>query len=51
MLLVVADWLYPSNQGGVMVSKLDYQTFMSEYKSHWVLHSYDLLPHVSKIFS
>ena len=31
--------------GGVMVSK---QTFMSEFKSHWVPHSYHLVPYLSK---
>ena len=24
---------------------------MSEFKSHWVPHSYDLVPHLSKMFS
>ena len=27
--------MYPAI-GGVIVSKLDLQTFMSEFKSHWV---------------
>ena len=37
--------------GGVMVSKLDKLTFMSEFKSHWVLHLYGLVPHLSKKLS
>ena len=31
-----------------MVSKLDLQTFMSEFNSHWVPHSYGLVLHLSK---
>ena len=34
---------------GVMVSKLDYQTFLNEFVSHWVPHSYGFVPHLSKI--
>ena len=34
--------------GGVMVSKLDKQTFTSEFESHWVPLSYGLVPHLSK---
>ena len=37
--------------GGVMVSKLDKQTFMSEFDSHWVSHSYDVVPHQRKKLS
>ena len=36
---------------GVMVSKLDEQVFMSEFDSHWVPHSYGLVPHQSKKLS
>ena len=32
----------------VMISKLDYQTYMSEFDSHWVPHSYGLGLHLSK---
>ena len=31
-----------------MLSKLDMQIFMSEFKPHWVLHSYGIVPHLSK---
>ena len=37
--------------GGVMVSKLDYQSFTSEFDSHWVPHSYGLVPHLNKKLS
>ena len=33
---------------GVMVSKLDYQTFTNVFESHWVPHSYGLVSHLSK---
>ena len=33
--------------GGVMVSKLGYQTYTSEFESHWVPLSYGLVPHLS----
>ena len=36
---------------GVMVSKLDEQSFMSEFESHWVPNSYDLVSHLSKKLS
>ena len=35
--------------GCVMVSRLDLQTFVSEFESDWVPHSYGLVPHLSKI--
>ena len=31
---------------GVMVSKLDQQTFTSDFKSHWVSHSNGLVPYL-----
>ena len=34
--------------GGVMVSKLDKQTYTSEFESHWVPISYGLVPNLSK---
>ena len=34
--------------GGVTVSKLDLQTYTSEFKSHWAPHSFGLVPHRSK---
>ena len=34
--------------GGVTVSKLDSQTYTSEFESHWVPHSFGLVPHRSK---
>ena len=33
--------------GGVMLSKLDYQTFTKKFEFHWVLRSYDLVPHLN----
>ena len=39
------------SSGGVMVSKLDKQTFTSEFKFHWVTHSFGLVPHPSKKLS
>ena len=32
----------------VLVSKLDLQTYTSEFESHWVPLSYGLVPHLSK---
>ena len=37
-----------STSGGVMVSKLDKQTYTSEFESHWVPLSYGLVLHLSK---
>ncbi len=37
--------------GGVMVSKIGLQTYMSEFESHWVPLSYGLVPHLSKKLS
>ena len=34
-----------------MVSKLDSQTYTSEFESHWVPLSYGLVPHLSKKLS
>ena len=34
-----------------MVSKVDYQTYMSELESYWVPLSYGFVPHVSKKLS
>ena len=34
--------------GGVTVSKLDYQTYTSEFESHWAPHSFGLVPQRSK---
>ena len=34
--------------GGVMVSKLDSQTYTSEFESHWVPHSFGLVLNRSK---
>ena len=34
--------------GGLTVSKLDYQTFTSEFESHWAPLSFGLVPHLSK---
>ena len=46
------DGVYQQNNlgtfGGVMVSKLDLQTYMSEFESHLVPHSFCLVPHQSK---
>ena len=35
--------------GGVMVNKLDKETFTSEFGSHWVPHLYGFVPHLSKL--
>ena len=35
-------------QSSVMVSKLNLQTCKSEFVSHWVPHSFDIVPHLSK---
>ena len=40
-------WLSLSS-GSVMLSELNYQTCKSEFKSHWVPHSFSLVPHLSK---
>ena len=37
--------------GGVIVSKLDSQTYMSEFKSHVVLHPYGIVSHLNKKLS
>ena len=37
--------------GSVVVSKLDKQTCRSEFESHWVPHSFSLVPHLSKKLS
>ena len=34
-----------------MITKVDYQTFTSEFDSHWVAHSYGIVPHPSKQLS
>ena len=34
--------------GGVMVSKLNWQTYTSKFKPHWLPHSYDLVLHLSQ---
>ena len=36
--------------GGVIVSKLDFHTYTSEFESHWVPHSFSLVPHRRKSF-
>ena len=37
--------------GGLMDSKLDQQTYTTEFESHWVPLSYGLVPHLSKKLS
>ena len=37
-----------SASGGIMVTKIDLQTYTSEFESQWVLHSYNLAPHLIK---
>ena len=41
-------YIYKGTLGGLMVSRLDKQTFSSEFDSHWVPHSCVLKPHLSK---
>ena len=38
-----------ATSGGVTVSKLDLQTYMSEFESHWAPHSFGLVPRRSKV--
>ena len=33
---------------GVMVSKLDERTYISEFECHWVPHSHGLVPHLGQ---
>ena len=40
--------LWKGTSGGVMVSKLDSQTYTSEFESHWVPHSFGLVLNRSK---
>ena len=44
-------YAYEGASGSVTVSKLDLQTYTSEFESHWVPHSYGLVPHLSKKLS
>ena len=37
--------------GGVVVSKLYKKSYTSESETHWVRHSYGLVPHLSKKIS
>ena len=37
-----------SASGSVMVCKLDKQTCKSEFETHWVPYSFDLVPHLMK---
>ena len=41
------SYLPPGASGGVMVSKLDEHSFTGEFESHWVSHSYGLVPYLS----
>ena len=46
--------VYDLDQGtldGVIISKLDYQTLMSEFESHWVPNSFGFVTHLSKMLS
>ena len=47
------NFTFPQKEhlGGVMVSKMDKQAFTSELDSHWVPHSFGLVPHLSKKLS
>ena len=40
-----------STLGGIVVSKLDLQNYMSEFESYWVLLSYGLVSHINKELS
>ena len=45
-------YLFTFSLNGVpWVSKLDWETYTSEFESHLVLHSYGLVPHLSKKLS
>ena len=47
LCLLRSPWVW-GTLGGVMVSKLNKQTFTSEFESHWAPHSVGLVPHRSK---
>ena len=48
ILSVFTPFFQLGASGGVIGCKLDLQSFMSEFKSHWVPYSYDLVTHLSK---
>ena len=37
-----------SASGDVMISKINWQTYTSEFGSHWVPHSFGFVPHLSR---
>ena len=45
------SWLEQDTLCGLTVSKLDWQTYTSEFESHWVPYSYGLVPYLSKNLS
>ena len=50
--IVISNCRYIADvSSGVMVNKLDEQTFKSEFEFHWVPHSYGLVSHLSKKLS
>ena len=44
----VSLYMFLGTSGGVMVSKVDKQTYTSEFDSHWVPNSCGLVLHLSK---
>ena len=44
-------WTFMGVSDGVVVRGLDQQTLMSKLEFHWVLHSYGLVPYLSKKLS
>ena len=49
--LEIADAIYIGALGIVMFNKVDYPIFTCEFESHWVPHSYHLVPYLSKNLS
>ena len=47
-IIVTKSNLSQGTSGGVTVSKLDKQTYTSEFESHWAPHSFGFVPHRSK---
>ena len=47
-LVSIEYMIYKGTSGGVTVSKLDWQTYTSEFESHWAPRSVGLVPHQSK---
>ena len=54
LILEASQTVYRQEVGtssSVIVSKFDKQTCKNEFESHWMLHSFGLVPHLSKTLS